>query len=163
KKTPHQNAGEAPCKTTTRLLYDISGPGDAGGAQGDVLLAGHFKPSATLPLLTVYRATRDANNVTAVDAIDFTSSLWQVVAGGVGSLGFSATATGGQGTPSCSWTFKKDSQATSLTASTCSGTLSNVTPGSYEGTVTITDSSGSTCEDTVTTAPVNVLAGLDVN
>lgn len=259
KRRPHQNAGEAPCKAEqTRLLYDISGPADGGGA-GDVLLAGHFKPNTGGPLLTAYRATRDENGVTAVNAIDFTSSLWTPISGGVsavavnttiaaagafgsqgvkafangalgpeifaeaavpitiftagsacgasffgsvvtrssgsggtspdlkdlagparfnfgnitasasltgscdGTLAFGANATGSQGTLSCSWTFKKDGVATSLTASTCAGSLSGVAPGSYEGTVVINDSSGTTCQDDATTTPATVLAPLSVN
>jgi hypothetical protein len=259
KKTPHQIVNQAPCSNgDARLLYDISGPADGGG-QGDVLLAGHFKPNTGAPLLAVYRATRDENNVPAGAAIDFGSSLWTLVTNGVaavavnttpmsagtfgnqgvkasgpayveheifaeaavplsvftsgsscgasyfgsvitrasgsgatnpdlkdlagpaqfnfgnitasasltgscdGTLGFSAGATGGQGTSSCSWTFKKDGVATSLTANTCTGSLTGVAPGSYEGTVIVSDSSGALCQDDATTAPTSVLGAVNVN
>ena len=70
KKPPLQQAGAAPCKTAeTRLLYDLS--------PGDVLLAGHFKPSASEPLLQVLLSKKSAAAVPATAAIDFTdASQW---------------------------------------------------------------------------------------
>jgi len=90
-KTPHLNAGQAPCKADQqRLLYDISGP--SAGSVGDVLLGGHFHPNGT-PLLRVFHATRDATGVTAVDAIDFTSSLWVEDPSGVAAVAVNTTVT----------------------------------------------------------------------
>ncbi len=91
RKAPHLNQGQAPCKADQqRLLYDISGPG--GGASGDVLLAGHFHPNGS-PLLRVFHATRDQNNTTAVDAVDFTSSLWSEDPSGVAAVAVNTTPT----------------------------------------------------------------------
>jgi hypothetical protein len=260
KKAPHQILAQAPCgDAQTRLLYDISGPGDAGGGLGDVLLAGHFKPNTGAPLLSVYRATRDENGVPAGAAIDFTSSLWAPVANGVaavavntteaapglfgsagvkglaggamlpeifaeaavplsvftsgsscgasyfgsvitrpsgsggpnpdlkdlagpaqfnfgnitasatltgscaGTLGYNATATGAQGTTTCTWSFKKDGSTVSLPATGCSGTLTGVAPGSYEATVVVSDSSGALCQDDATSAPATVQSPITVN
>ncbi len=91
RKPPRMIAGEAPCKADQqRLLYDISGP--SGGATGDVLLGGHFHPNGT-PLLRVFHATQDMTGVTAVDAIDFTSSLWVEDPNGVAAVAINTTVT----------------------------------------------------------------------
>ncbi len=93
RKAPHLDAGAAPCNTGEKLLtYDISGPNSETGAVGDVLIAGHFKPSSA-PLLTVYTATKDANGVQAVNAIDFTSDLWTVNPAGVAAVAVNTTPT----------------------------------------------------------------------
>jgi len=93
RKEPHLIAGQSPCSASQqRLLYDISGPDAATGAAGDVLLAGHFHPNGD-PLLRVYQATHDANNVTAVNAVDFTSGLWALNANGVSAVAVNTTIT----------------------------------------------------------------------
>jgi hypothetical protein len=91
RKAPKLNLGEAPCKSDQqRLLYDISGP--SGGASGDVLLAGHFHPNGS-PLLRVFHATTSLNGVTAVAAVDYTSSLWSEDASGVAAVAINTTIT----------------------------------------------------------------------
>src|SRR5216683_699209 len=91
RKTPHLTFGQGPCKADQQqLLYDISGP--SAGSVGDVLLGGHFHPNGT-PLLRVFHATRDASNVTAVDAVDFTSSLWLEDPSGVAAVAVNTTPT----------------------------------------------------------------------
>src|SRR5216683_623530 len=91
RKTPHLTFGQGPCKADQQqLLYDISGP--SAGSVGDVLLGGHFHPNGT-PLLRVSHATRDASNVTAVDAVDFTSSLWLEDPSGVAAVAVNTTPT----------------------------------------------------------------------
>ncbi len=68
KEEPTLVLGAGPCKPGERqLVFNIR--------QGDVLLSGHFQPSAT-PLLEVYTADHDALGITAVQAINFTSGLW---------------------------------------------------------------------------------------
>lgn len=93
RKQPHESAGTPPCSASQKLLvYDISGPDAATGALGDVLIGGHFKPSSG-PMLTVYTATRDEDGVAAVNAIDFTSSLWTRNPGGVAAVAVNTTPT----------------------------------------------------------------------
>lgn len=85
KKSPKLNAGEAPCNAQQqRLLYDI-------GA-GDVLLAGHFHPNGA-PLLRVFTAKSAQSNVTAVNAVDYTSSLWAEVNSAVAAVAVNTTVT----------------------------------------------------------------------
>jgi hypothetical protein len=85
KKEPRQVQGEAPCASDEyRLLYDVS--------VGDVLLAGHFKPNGS-PLLRVFKATAAQNGVTAVDAVDFTSSLWAEDAASMAAVAVNTTPT----------------------------------------------------------------------
>ena len=82
---PNLILGQAPCKSTEqRLTYDIS--------KNDVLLGGHFHPNGT-PLLRVFLATRDQAGTTAVDAIDFTSSLWSETPNGVAAIAVNTTMT----------------------------------------------------------------------
>lgn len=73
KLTPHLDAGASPCSASQqRLTYDIQA--------GDVLLVGHYHPSATLPLLQAFKAVDQpggVKNYDAVSAIDYTNpSLW---------------------------------------------------------------------------------------
>ncbi len=85
KKAPRLVLGEAPCHPDQqRLLYDIT--------VGDVLLGGHFHPNNT-PLLRVFKATQALTGVTAVAAIDFTSSLWAEEANGVAAVAVNTTVT----------------------------------------------------------------------
>jgi hypothetical protein len=85
RKTPRLITGQAPCKADQqRLLYDVS--------VGDVLLGGHFHPNGT-PLLRVFIATRNQDGTTAVDAIDFTSSLWSENVSGVAAVAVNTTVT----------------------------------------------------------------------
>jgi hypothetical protein len=85
RKSPNLILGQAPCKPDQqRLLYDIS--------KGDVLLGGHFHPNGT-PLLRVFTATRDQAGTTAVDAVDFTSTLWSENVGGVAAVAVNTTPT----------------------------------------------------------------------
>lgn len=86
KKTPHMTAGQAPCQADEkRLVYDFSA--------GDVLLAGHFKPSSA-PLLRVFKAKTGRDAVGAVSAVDFTdSSLWQEDAGSLAAVAVNTTPT----------------------------------------------------------------------
>jgi hypothetical protein len=87
----HLDAGAPPCSSTQqRLTYDISGP-DASGA-GDVLLAGHFHPNGT-PLLRVFRATASQDGVTAVNAVNFSSSLWSEDTSGLAAVAINETIT----------------------------------------------------------------------
>jgi hypothetical protein len=91
KAEPTQVLGESPCSADQRrLTYTIT--------EGDVLIGGHFKPSAA-PLLTVYRAAAGTNVVlTAVQAIDFTNPIWQVDPTGVAGVAVNTTET-----PAGSW------------------------------------------------------------
>lgn len=85
KKKPKQTAGEAPCNAgETRLVYDVS--------QGDVLLAGHFKPNGT-PLLRVFKAAASQDGVSAVAAVDFTSPLWAEDAESLAAVAVNTTKT----------------------------------------------------------------------
>lgn len=85
KKSPKMNAGEAPCNAQQqRLLYDIG--------VGDVLLAGHFHPNGS-PLLRVFTAKSAQNNVTAVNAVDFTSNLWAEQNSAVSAVAVNTTVT----------------------------------------------------------------------
>lgn len=75
KLAPHLDAGASPCKADQqRLSYDIQA--------GDVLLVGHYHPSATLPLLQAFKAVPQSGpggvtNYDAVSAIDYTNAnLW---------------------------------------------------------------------------------------
>jgi hypothetical protein len=83
---PKLNAGQAPCNASqSRLLYDIS--------VGDVLLGGHFHPNGT-PLLRIFTAKTSANNVTAVNAINFQNgALWQENSSGVAAVAVNTTIT----------------------------------------------------------------------
>ncbi len=249
KTQPKLISGPAgPCSAgQQRLLYDFS--------VGDVLLGGHFQPSATTPAIRVWKAVANRTDVPAVDAVNFTdATLWveqpnaaSAVAvnttitapGAFGSNGVNKTSldangnlkpwifaevalpvnvftgpsicgaaffasvitrsSGSGGTspdlkdlvgpvefnfgsptvtaqltptctnsfgyellsftgidgqpvanPSCSWTFSNGAG----TSTTCSGTVTGLSPGSYTGTLQASDASG--CSATVTTAPVNV-------
>lgn len=94
RKQPRMMAGEAPCGAVQhRLVYDVMGPDPATGAGGDVLIAGHFQPS-NAPLLRVYMATRDATGVSAVDAVNYNSSLWKENPAGVAAIAVNTTVTG---------------------------------------------------------------------
>lgn len=92
KLAPHENVGESPCKATqTRLTYDISAP--SGGSTGDVLIAGHFHPNGT-PLLRVFHAKKNVNNLSAVSAIDYTdTTLWTEDPNGVAAVAVNTTIT----------------------------------------------------------------------
>jgi hypothetical protein len=71
KKEPRLVTGpDGPCSAgQQRLLYDVSA--------GDVLLGGHFQPSASAPALRVWKAIADRTGVTAIDALNFTdATLW---------------------------------------------------------------------------------------
>src|SRR5262249_51718620 len=78
-------------------------------------------------------------------------------------VGFSASATGADGqpiaNPSCSWTLDGGS---TIVSTSCSGTFSNLSPGSHTARVTVTDSVTG-CADTKTTAPVTVFPSLSVS
>jgi hypothetical protein len=88
---PRMTENEPPCKRgRERLVYDISGP--LSGRGGDVLVKGHFKPSAE-PLLEVYRATRDAPNTDAVNAINYLSDVWELDPDGVEAAAVNTTNT----------------------------------------------------------------------
>ncbi len=94
KKAPRMVLGGGSCsaaKGHRQLLYDISGPDPATGLGGDVLIRGHFKPSADIPLLTVYRSTSTIDGVTAYDAIDFESGMWAEDAAGVAAVAVNTT------------------------------------------------------------------------
>jgi hypothetical protein len=93
KLEPKLTMGEAPCASDEeRLTYDISGPDPGTGLGGDILLAGHFKPNGT-PFLEVYRAQHSATGVSAVDAIDFTSTLWDKDSTGVAAVAVNTSDT----------------------------------------------------------------------
>src|SRR5687768_8917366 len=68
KKVPSMDPG-GPCKPGEgRLMYSITA--------GDVLIAGHFKPSDA-PLVRVFKAKNDsAQPYTAIDAVDFNNAIW---------------------------------------------------------------------------------------
>src|SRR5262249_39856456 len=71
KLSPRLVAGPAgPCSAgQQQLLYDLS--------VGDVLLGGHFQPSATTPALRVWKAVANRTGVTAIDALNFNdATLW---------------------------------------------------------------------------------------
>jgi hypothetical protein len=64
------NAGER------RLMFQIT--------KGDVMIAGHFKPSAEEPLITVYKAGADLPDpITPMAALDFNSGIWGEESGAV--------------------------------------------------------------------------------
>jgi len=93
RKSPQQIAGQSPCSAgQTRLLYDISGPNPATGSGGDVLIAGHFKPNGA-PLLRVFRAKKDENGVTAVNAVNFNAAFWTEDTAGVAAVAVNTTNT----------------------------------------------------------------------
>lgn len=75
-------------------------------------------------------------------------------------FGYTATATSTDGTDltnvTCSWSFSNG-----MTSSSCNGTLTGVTPGSYTGTVTVTDPV-TTCSKTITTESVAVYPPISV-
>lgn len=85
KKSPKMVDGAAPCSSQqARLLYDVG--------VGDVLLVGHFKPSSA-PLLRVFTAVQAQLDVTAIDAVDFTGSLWSEVSSAVAAVAVNTTVT----------------------------------------------------------------------
>ena len=91
KKAPQRIRGEAPCAADKdRLVYDVTGP--SGGAAGDVLITGHFKPGGA-PLLDVYQATRDATHVPATAVVDFTSTLWRHLDSAASAVAVNTTIT----------------------------------------------------------------------
>jgi hypothetical protein len=93
REPPRLIENEAPCKRgMERLLYDITGPDPISGRGGDVLVKGHFKPSAE-PLIEVFTASADAVGVTAVDAINYLSGLWVHTPGGVAAAAVNTTPT----------------------------------------------------------------------
>jgi len=68
-KEPHLVAGGAPCKgSQSRLTYDIS--------PGDVLLAGHFNPSAG-PTLLLFKANAFVDNVPAPQIASEAHPVWE--------------------------------------------------------------------------------------
>lgn len=76
------------------------------------------------------------------------------------SLTYSVAATGADGSPIanpvCSWVFDNGQ-----TSSACNGTLTGVSPGSHQGSVTVTDPV-STCSATASASPASVFAPLGV-
>ncbi|MCC6751893.1 MAG: hypothetical protein IT371_29840 [Deltaproteobacteria bacterium] len=78
KKTPKLKGPISPCKSGESYLeYEIS--------QNDVLLGGHFQPSAS-PLLRVFSAKKNAT-LDAVAAIDFSdTSLWEEQASAIAAV-----------------------------------------------------------------------------
>ena len=86
KAEPSMELGAGPCKAQHgRLMYTIRA--------GDVLVGGHFQPSAE-PLLTAYRAAEGTDVVlTAVDAIDFTNPIWEEAADAVAAVAVNTTPT----------------------------------------------------------------------
>lgn len=87
KLAPRLVTGQAPCAADEqRLLYDLR--------QGDVLLVGHFHPSAELPLLQVFQSIADADGVTAVNAINYKdAATWQLHPAGVAAAAVNTTIT----------------------------------------------------------------------
>lgn len=138
---PRQVLNEYPCRRDMeRLVYDIS--------VGDVLIKGHFKPSAD-PLLEVFQATSAVNNVGAVDAINFLSPIWALSPDGVAAVAVNSTVTapgtfGAEGIK----TMAGDNLDTELFAEAAvplwvfTGQTGNVCDATFYGSV-ITRSSGS--------------------
>jgi hypothetical protein len=91
-KSPSLAPGAGPCRANEeQLTYDISGP--VGGATGDVLFAGHFKPSEG-PLVRVFKAVASRDNVTAVDALNFNdNTLWVEDPSGIAASAVNTTPT----------------------------------------------------------------------
>ncbi len=84
KKSPKLLA-QAPCQADEqRLVYDVS--------IGDVLLAGHFHPNGT-PLLRVFKANKNENDVNAVSAVDYTNGRWTENAPALAAVAVNTTPT----------------------------------------------------------------------
>ncbi|MCC6752253.1 MAG: PKD domain-containing protein [Deltaproteobacteria bacterium] len=85
KKAPSMQGPVAPCKEGESLLQYEIGP-------NDVLLAGHFQPSAS-PLLRVFVAQKAAT-LDAIAAIDFTdTSLWKEESSAIAAVAVNRTNT----------------------------------------------------------------------
>ncbi len=76
-----------PCSANQQqLLYDLSA--------GDVLLGGHFQPSASSPAIQVWKAVANRTNVTAIDALNFNdATLWAEQPNAASAVAVNATNT----------------------------------------------------------------------